>query len=117
MIYEFISTENPFTLKADNPKIAEFCMPLLGEGKYIMAENYNEFVMAHKKEIIDCLNSVMVGDKIFRLESDKVDEAITTYMTSEDKENYRRRLLESKQFSLNEIDRTAWRLAKEMEIL
>ena len=134
-VYEIINPSDMMTIEAEELKVAvisilhvsngayglenvddekdEFPIFLLGGWREWWKEKYkddpDEYADKHEKEIIDCLNSVMLGDandrKLYKTGIDLMKD-------EESKETFKKQWHETKCSSMNDIAGACWQTAK-----
>lgn len=137
LIFEIINPSDPYTMVAEDGKVAQVACLILGKGKlglkceadckfdvplmFVATEKQFEewcenagigplapFIEKHCKEIADCLDSVLIGDESDRRTMERVLAAIKS-----PKERARAREVyhDEKRGSVNDIGRAAYELA------
>jgi hypothetical protein len=140
MLYNIINMSDSYTVKTDDFEVAAIACVILGRGQYAFEpleeggasvpiffiggsdewfqEHFDrdvtetfEHVKAEKRQaLIDCLDSVLIGDRTDRELFDKA----TSMMTEDQIEEYRKEYHEKKRSSMNNIGKRAWDYANHL---
>jgi len=140
MLFEIINPSDPYTLRAEDPRVAMAAVLLLGNGQYGLRDEKDEsydtlllftsgeatekrlqgmfgegslggFLKEHKSAVADCLDSVMsFGFK----ERNTYDTWIEAIESEEKREEFRAKIHDKNRSSLNDIGGRAWEYAKRL---
>jgi len=138
MLFKIINPHDPYTLKADDPRVAMAAVLIIGEGKYGLDDEKGEsyptlcmcltdkeltelitrtfgegglatFVEDNRESIADCLDSVMsVGFS----ERCLYEEALAFMDSDEKREAYRAKVHDRIRSSMTDLGTYAWKSAK-----
>lgn len=137
MIYEIINPSDPYTMVADDFKVAAAAVLLLGRGKLGLSceedhkqhvpvmlfggaeewlkehdlEDLGGFIEAHRAEVAEALESVLIGSESDRKTFDKVIACISD---PGDRQKARDTYHDQKRSSMNDIGGAAWEYAADL---
>ena len=135
MIYEIINPSDPYTLYADDFKVAAASVLLLGQGAYSIENekgdeempiflsggadewieekfgDFEKWMDKNRDKVAECLESVMSFGFNQRY---AYDEAIKAIKGKKAKQEYRDKIHDKNRSSLNDIGAKAWRIAEKL---
>lgn len=131
-IYKIENPSDAYTLKADDPKVAQMATLLLGQGAYGLTDeqdntvlpifllgggsewlarefgDHKTWIAEHLAELADCLESVIIGGFSARRD---VDDALSC-MPEDQRADYLKRRHDRQRSSMNDIGQRAQELAR-----
>lgn len=136
MKYELVNMSDPYTMIADNHKVAFISATLIsttmtvtsedGEFKpsipafaggmdYIQevleTDDVTQFIKDNMRDVVDCLDSVALGTLD---ERDTYDAKLLEFEKQDERDAWRKKHLDDKRSSMNDIGSYAWDLANQL---
>lgn len=142
MIFEIINPSDKYTIESDSWETAAVATLMIGEGQYALdgcdnehrmglflfggadkflmdefgidINKFSEYVHAHKKELADCLDTVMIGGKSDR---ESYKKGLELIKDADARKEWRDHWHDQRRSSMNNIGAYAWQMAERLRAM